>query len=266
VAFSAGPKVGAFRLGRTPPDNKKRKKLSQPKLSRFLRQRGPSTVKAPANQKLPADQDFGIDKVHDLRKELVTSQTYLKAFQTHYHGGSVEACKARKDSFLSEECGRDTTSIFAGDVEVSAYALARHVKCRVWELRGDDIHPHGEEFACTDAPKKEVHFLFSQSPDPERPGESLRCGHFDLLLPEEDLPQGRGSLRKFCPQNAPPLFQVPCPKNGHCLFFAMAFLDELLAPTVVKEAQGSVTDEELAFLAESSESDASSSSDATFHH
>ena len=227
-----------------------------------LSQEGPGTAKAPANPKLPSDKSFDIAKVHYLRKRLVSSQAYAKAYQAHCKGGSNEACEKRRESFLSKHCDRKTTSVFGGDVEISAYALTRNFICRVWELVEGAIHPSQEEFACTATATRSAHFLFSRTPNPEKHGEFLRSGHFDLLLPAENLPQGLKELEQFWPEHHPPLFRVPCPKNGHCLFYAMAFLDNLLSPSIAGE-RGDVSEDEWHLLATSSASE--SSSDGPYH-
>ena len=192
----------------------------------------------------------------------MSSQAYTKAHQAHCKGGSKEACEKRRRSFLSRDCDRQTTSVFGGDVEISAYALTRNIKCRVWELVEGRIHPHKEEFACTTSAVGNAHFLFSRTPDPEKHGEFLRNGHFDLLLPEENLPQGLRELEQFRPPEHPPLFRVPCPKNGHCLFYAMAFLDDLLSLTLTEEIGAVISEDEEHLLATSSASE--SSSDASY--
>jgi hypothetical protein len=228
-------------------------------MKQFLSQGDPGTVKAPANLILPCDKKFAIAKVHSLRMRLVNSQAYTKAFHTHCQGGTTDAINRRRSDFLSQECKRRTTSIFGGDVEISAYALTRNFVCRVWELQGDTIRPNEEKFACTTSATRGAHFLFSRTPNPEQRGEFLRNGHFDLLLPEEIVPQGLGSLQKFCPPNHPPLFRVPCPGNGHCLFFAMSFLDDLMTPTIV-DADADAISEDERHIVDSSPSGSSSES------
>lgn len=237
----------------------KKRRLHQPTIQQCLRRGGPRGAGG-TSTKLPGDID--LTKVHDLRRNLVSSQEYTKAFQTHSQAGTKEKVEERRASFLSKDCEGSTTSTFGGDVEISAYALTRNLACRVWVLQNGTIHPHQEVFACTGSAKKDAHFLFSRSANPEKSGEFLRNGHFDLLLPEEDLPQGLSNLQKFCPQNSPPLFRVPCPQNGHCLFAAMAFLDNLLTPSIVDGDQGEISDDEVHILELSTESDLSS--DSTF--
>ena len=253
TAAKNGPETTRFL-----PGTIKRRKLHQPTILQCLSQEG----KAPTNPKPPSDKSFQITKVHDLRKRLVSSQAYTKAYQTHYKGGSEEACEKRRESFLSKDCDRSTTSVFGGDVEISAYALTRNFACQVWELAEDGIHPYPEKFACPTSAAKTAHFLFSRTPNPKKQGEFLRNGHFDLLLPEENLPQGHGELEQFWPEHHPPLFRVPCPKNGHCLFYAMAFLDDLLSPTMAEEIED-VSEDEGLLVATSSTS--GSSSDASYH-
>ena len=98
--------------------------------------------------------------------------------------------------------------------------------------------------------------LFS---DP-RPREARRIP--EERFPEENLPQGLRELEQFRPPEHPPLFRVPCPKNGHCLFYAMAFLDDLLSLTLTEEIGAVISEDEEHLLATSSASE--SSSDASY--
>ena len=210
----------------------------------------------PAPPKLPS-ADNNLNKVNNLRTRLVNTQAYNKAYRHHFPGSSDAAFQTRKKSFLSPTASGPTTSTFGGDVELSAYALTRNVVCRVWEPLGDSIQPMQEEFAHTESAHKGIHFLYTRKANPADPGELLRCGHFDLLLPEEDLPQEDPAksrpLQKFCPEGSPPLYRVPCPDNGHCLFFAMLYLDTLLKPTISEDVT-EISDDEKFIIGTSSES------------
>lgn len=249
--------LGAPRIARA-PDVAKRRKTFQTTIPQCLSQEKPKNAKAPG-PKLPCDKKFAISKVHGLRRRLVNSQAYTKAFQTHSQGGS---CEKRRDSFLSIKQNQ-TTSIFGGDVEISAYALTRNFICHVWELKDGSIFPYPETFARTDSATQNAHFLFSRTPHPEQRGEFLRNGHFDLLLPQENLPQGLENLEKLCPPNSPPLYRVPCPKNGHCLFFGMAFLDDLLTPTISDVVGDEISEDEEHVIGTSTATEPST--DSSFH-
>ena len=228
---------------------------------------GKRARKATTTPKHPSDTKFGFKSVCNFRKTIVKTKTYRKAFFFEAPGPDPSGrFEARKESFLHKDVDRLTTSTFGGDVEISAFALTRDFICNVWIPKGDTITLSDFEFARTQSAHKHVHFLFKQSQNPEKPGEPLRCGHFDVLLPIDDLPSFPAHTPRLKTDQGTELALIRCPDNGHCLFYAMTFLDQLYSPEIVDDVTESATENEALIVGSLTPSEETANSDSNLSH